>query len=519
MSTLAVVSEVLREVAPRALKAWQIVELAGDRLPTASRTPETVVSRDLAIDVKNRGASSRFLRVERGEFLLKEALPTAFYNDNEAYAAAWTRQLIAAGEIAAGVVDERSIRDIKPADVAGYRQFHAFSGIGVWSRALRDAGWPDDANVWSGSCPCQSFSQAGKRQGFTDARHLWPEWFRLIRACRPSVVVGEQVSSKDGLAWVDLVFADLEGADYAVRALDIPAASVGAPHRRQRLYFVAYARERGRELLSAPWVHARRQSGNHVAGCGAVDGGEAGTESDSNAWHEGWTPLAEGNSKIGVDDEGACELGDAGRSRFQGRVSGPSGAEFAGTGETDGTGIDDEGACELGDAGLARGRRNAGEVHCAQGGREGARVEAWALAHEPFSPSAADRIFRPNAEPTFCPGDRIRLEGDPSWGGAVGGFWAEAVEWVYCRPEPGQKEGRWRPVESGTQPLVAGTATSVGRTRSKRLKGFGNAIVLPCATAFVAAVIDAFAEAADGVCGEDLTSGLGPPLSTTELIP
>ena len=154
MSTLDVVAEVLREVAPRALKARQIAALAGDRLPTASRTPETVVSRDLAIDVRDHGAASRFLRVDRGAFVLKEALPTAFYNDNESYAAQWTRNLIAAGEIAAGVVDERSIRDLKPADVASFRQFHAFSGIGVWSRALRDAGWPDDVNVWSGSCPC-----------------------------------------------------------------------------------------------------------------------------------------------------------------------------------------------------------------------------------------------------------------------------------------------------------------------------------------------------------------------------
>jgi hypothetical protein len=147
VSTLDVVAEVLREVAPQALKARQIAELAGSRLPTASRTPETVVSRDLALDVRDRGAASRFLRVDRGAFVLKEALPTAFYNDNDAYAAQWTRNLIAAGEIAAGVVDERSIRDLRPSDVASYRQCHFFSGLGVWSRALRDAGWPECSRV------------------------------------------------------------------------------------------------------------------------------------------------------------------------------------------------------------------------------------------------------------------------------------------------------------------------------------------------------------------------------------
>ena len=236
MSTLDVVAEVLREVAPRALKARQIAALAGNRLPTASRTPETVVSRDLALDVKDRGAASRFLRVDRGAFVLKEALPTAFYNDNDQYAAQWTRNLIAAKEIAAGVVDERSIRDLKPADVASYRQCHFFSGLGVWSRALQDAGWPDDVPVWSGSCPCTPFSSAGRKRGFADEQHLWPEWFRLISACRPAVLVGEQVSSKDGLAWVDAVRADLESANYAFRVLDTPAACAGAPHARHSLY-------------------------------------------------------------------------------------------------------------------------------------------------------------------------------------------------------------------------------------------------------------------------------------------
>ena len=259
MSTLDVVAEVLREVAPRALKAREIAALAGMRLPTASRTPETVVSRDLAIDVRDHGTTSRFLRVGRGEFVLKEALPTAFYNDVDPYVAKWTRNLIEAGHLAPGVVDERSIRDLKPADVASYRQCHFFAGIGTWSRVLRDAEWPDGTSIWSGSCPCQDFSSAGRRRGFAGDLHLWPEWFRLIAACRPAVVVGEQVASKAGRAWLDLVLADLEGAGYTGRAFDLPAAGVGGPHARQRLYFVAYARERGCEIVGASWLHDRGQ--------------------------------------------------------------------------------------------------------------------------------------------------------------------------------------------------------------------------------------------------------------------
>ena len=135
---------------------------------------------------------------------------SALYNEIEPYAAQWIRNLAAAGHVAGGTVDERSIRDIQPDDVRGFTQAHFFAGIAVWSHALRLAGWPDDVPVWTGSCPCQPFSAAGRRGGFSDDRHLWPEWFRLIRECRPPVVFGEQVASPDGLAWLDAVRADLE---------------------------------------------------------------------------------------------------------------------------------------------------------------------------------------------------------------------------------------------------------------------------------------------------------------------
>jgi DNA (cytosine-5)-methyltransferase 1 len=513
MSTLDVVAEVLREVAPRALKARQIAVLAGNRLPTASRTPETVISRDLAIDVRDRGAASRFLRVDRGAFVLKEALPTAFYNDNDSYAAQWTRNLIAAGEIAAGVVDERSIRDLKPADVASYRQCHFFSGIGVWSRALRDGGWPDDANVWSGSCPCQPLSQAGRRRGFADERHLWPEWFRLIADCRPTVLVGEQVSSKDGLAWLDLVFADLEGADYSVRAIDIPTASVGGPHARQRLYFVAYARERGREIVGAPWLHDRGQRWDDAARRGTALDRDAGSVSDAAGarpcmpqdagadrgdacegteaiqWRSAGhlEPERSGASdEAGAVPDAECIVRDAGGPRL---AHGWTEVESDRHGEADGARIDGDGTVGLGDTGLARGGRDPGAFPRTQGAGEGEWIEARDLTDEPVTSSSDD-------EHGFRPGDRIRIGDDPGWGGAVRGYWAQSVEWIYCRPEPGHQDGRWRPAESGTQPLLDGFAPEMGRTRSARLRGYGNAIVLPLATTFVEAVIDTFADAA-----------------------
>ena len=164
---------------------------------------------------------------------------SAYYNEFDKYAAQWLRNLIAAGHIAPGDVDERSISDVRPSDLVGYTQCHFFAGIGGWSLALRLAGWPDDRAVWTGSCPCQPFSVAGAGHGVADERHLWPHWFHLVRAVRPPTVFGEQVEAAINHGWLDLVQDDLEGEGYAFAPVGIPAAGVGAPHIRQRLWFVA----------------------------------------------------------------------------------------------------------------------------------------------------------------------------------------------------------------------------------------------------------------------------------------
>lgn len=173
----------------------------------------------------------------------------AYYNENKPYAAQWLRNLIAAGHIAPGDVDERSIEDVRPDDLKPYTQCHFFAGIGVWSYALRLAGWPDDRPVWTGSCPCQPFSIAAvawERQGFDDHRHLWPVWFQLIRERAPIAVFGEQVGSKDGITWLDTVFDNLEGEDYACAAHVLSAAGAGADHIRRRVYFFADSLRAGR---------------------------------------------------------------------------------------------------------------------------------------------------------------------------------------------------------------------------------------------------------------------------------
>jgi DNA (cytosine-5)-methyltransferase 1 len=167
---------------------------------------------------------------------------TAYYNEIDPYAAQWLRNLIDAGHIAPGVVDERSIEDVRPDEIAGYAQCHFFAGIGVWSLALRNAGWPDDRPVWTGSCPCQPFSIAAvawERKGFDDPRHLSPAWLDLINECSPDVVFGEQVASKDGVNWLDDLFDSLERNAYACGAAVVTAAGAGADHIRARTYFVA----------------------------------------------------------------------------------------------------------------------------------------------------------------------------------------------------------------------------------------------------------------------------------------
>lgn len=198
----------------------------------------------------------------------------AYYNEIDPYAAQWLRNLIAAGHIAPGDVDERSIEDVHPDELKPYTQCHFFAGVGVWSYALRRAGWPDDRPVWTGSCPCQPFSAAGAGTGFDDKRHLWPHFHWLISERQPAIVFGEQVASKDAEPWLDLVQADVEAMAYAFGAVAFPSAGVGAPHIRDRTYWVANANNFRQSFRARPAGDARRrqEQRTETGGCGATDG-------------------------------------------------------------------------------------------------------------------------------------------------------------------------------------------------------------------------------------------------------
>lgn len=240
-----------------------------------------------------------------------------FYNEINPDSASWLRELVKAGHIAPGVVDERSIEDIAPDELREYTQCHFFAGIGVWSYTLRKAGWPDDRPVWTGSCPCQPFSAAGKRKGTSDERHLWPAWFHLIHECRPPVIFGEQVEAAIRQGWLDLVSDDLEGIGYSIGSAGIPACGVGAPHIRKRLYFVAHSLQSGR---SEGWSESRDRQTSGCGGSGWMDdssgsrhNGEIG-ESEGDPRNEARMRVLSEPSEIGS----MADAGRVGRERWEG---------------------------------------------------------------------------------------------------------------------------------------------------------------------------------------------------------
>ena len=329
---------------------------------------------------------------------------TAFYNEIDPFAAQWLRNLIATGHIAPGIVDERPIQEIEPWELVGFTQCHFFAGIGVWSHALRRAGWSDDRPIWTGSCPCQPFSNAGKKKGFSDERHLWPHWGRLIDERKPSVFVGEQVAS--ALEWIDLVSFDVERSGYAIGASDLCAAGFDGAHIRQRNYFV-------------------------------------GVHDSTSARRDGSLADTEGNTR----DQARLRLPDVGREsggmahhhhpRSQGRQQSgrECSTEFAARSGSVASGLADD------DEQGSSGRR-------VQGSQQGVGASAGTVC-ERSSGLCQDRVA-----------DAPMLGRTP-------------VDWLYCR------DGKWRPVEPGTFPLVDAAPARVGR-----LRAYGNALDAETATEF-----------------------------------
>ena len=272
------------------------------------------------------------------------SLTLNYYNEYDPKAAAWLRELIRAGEIPPGDVDTRSITEVSPHDLTGYTQHHFFAGIGGWSLALKLAGWPVDRPVRTGSCPCQPFSAAGKQLGTADERHLWPTFRDILAQLPPATAFGEQVASALGREWLAGVRADLEGMGYAVGAADLCAAGAGAPHIRQRLFWVAHPGGAGRRTLLRPSEANGREKieshghcdaravadtdGGHASaerlqrggqhGQRAEDGGARGLEYAASDGREQRRP--ESGGRCAASGCGAVRLGDADDQGPQGRI-------------------------------------------------------------------------------------------------------------------------------------------------------------------------------------------------------
>lgn len=363
----------------------------------------------------------------------------AYYNEFDSGAAAWLRELIKAGHIAPGEVDERSIEDVQPADVMGFKQVHCFAGIGVWSYALRLAGFPDDRECWTGSCPCQPFSAAGKGLGTADKRHLWPQLYRLISECKPDLWFGEQVASKDGLGWLDTVLSDLETSDYAAGAVDICAAGLGAPHLRNRLWIVA------QKLADSDGWNSRTEreqcSGEHglfSESSGAINLAHAFGEGRGQIRLLSGTSREEDSTKEGDRDSNASK-----------DVRSPR--------------VDN---CRMANT-FSNGRSERRSTPCTE--IQGQRTER----SREYQRSEQDGQLQRGSKGLGGSSGRRDVPGPTN------GFWRDA-DWLRCR------DNKWRPVEPKSQPLAHGITGRVGL-----LRGYGNAICAPVAQAFISSFLEA----------------------------
>ena len=435
---------------------------------------------------------------------------TAYYNEIDKKAAAWLRELIRAGLIAPGEVDDRDIRDVTAHDLRGFTQHHFFAGIGVWSYALRRAGWGDDRPVWTGSCPCQPFSAAGKGAGFADERHLWPSWFRLIQDFKPQTVLGEQVASRAAIGGqpTDDLLA-LWRRQELLRLCEnwleenSPLGLQGMPERGRA--GVASVQTIIGAIESEPLDRWRKSESSKSRASVRSNGGVADDETGSRCVRDERASVQHGCASqlehaVARSDQSIGGLHD---EEHAGRVVlGECGVRELGRGDVFESCADDIGrttaavrraidrACraleeadgeswlntvqsQMENAGYAFGALDL----CAAGfGAPHIRQRTFFVADTDAARSQGRSRGRDGANERAARTSSLGSESGST--GPTNGIWRDA-DWLLCR------DGKWRPVSPGTFPLVDGSAARVGR-----LRGYGNAIVAPVAQAFIEAVME-----------------------------
>jgi DNA (cytosine-5)-methyltransferase 1 len=389
-----------------------------------------------------------------------------YYNEWDSFAADWLRELIKDGLIPDGEVDNRSIADVRPEDLKEFTQCHFFAGIGGWSRALQLAGWSSDRPVWTGSPPCQSFSTAGKGKGKDDERHLWPVFFNLIRECQPPTVFGEQVAAAIRYGWLDDLQIDFEKEGYAAGAFVLPAGGIGAPHKRERLFFVADSNDKRHEWSQEAGREAR--SGvEHTGSVSMANSGGPGWEGSIRSRSTGEERESERHSS---ERSGDSSVGNSDSNRPQSRHEA---AETAGHGNTS-----DPASLRAKLLVNSNARRHNTKKEQIRAGRELTIVPEltsfWSesVGNSEHNGSHEAEIGRSTGSGEAESGMLESKRPDSL-------FWGSS-EVIYCR------DGKYRPIptEPALFPLANGISNRVGL-----LRGAGNAIVPQAAAEIIKAYL------------------------------
>ena len=361
----------------------------------------------------------------------------AYYNEFDPKAAAWLRQLIKNGAIADGEVDERSIIEVQANDIRGFTQHHFFAGIGGWSYALRLAGWSDTRPVCTASLPCQPFSVAGAQKGIDDERHLLPHFIELVKQCIFQTIFGEQVPGAIKHGWLDDLCTEMEREKYRVGQIVLTAAGEGAPHIRQRLYWVADSINKGSQGWLSGWQDTERETINRHSGCNGTVG-RVGI-----------------SSSLRLESERA-ELETAGVTRTSKIFDGLANSESARAGEN------------------KRGLREMPDGHSRMGDTKHDGHNASQIGRSISESETKSRMFELE-------------ESDTEW---------SDPDWLYCRDEKYRPiKSSIEPLANGL-PRGMGyssdtsesiDANNTQEARVMRLKGYGNAIVPQVAASFIKA--------------------------------